>query len=102
MEGFEKRRGEVRGVGAGGEREGDGGALGAEEDGGDGGVVGEGFAPPATRDRVSVVLGWGMGVEVEGGGLVDCSCVVVFAFEGWGDVRVDPEGPEGVVEVEDD
>ena len=78
MEGFEKRRGEVRGVGAGGEREGDGGALGAEEDGGDGGVVGEGFAPPATRDRVSVILGLGNGGGGGGGRtcrLLLCCCL---------------------------
>ena len=51
MEGFEKRRGEVRRVGAGGEREGDARALRPEQDAGYGGVVREGLAPSVRKDR---------------------------------------------------
>lgn len=43
-------------------------------------------------------IGWvegGVGIPIYG------FCTVVFGFEGWGDVCVYPEGPEGVVEVED-
>lgn len=55
------------------------GGFRREQDGGDVRVKGEGFAQP-----------------------VDGFGVVVLSFQGRGDVGVDPEGPEGVVEVEDD
>ena len=62
--------------------------VGGAKDGRDGGVEGEVLGFVAVEHVRGARGGGGTGGRGFG--------------EGWGDVRVDPEGPEGVVEVEDD
>lgn len=103
MQLFEKGGGDVGGGGPRGcsECDGRGGGFGGEEDGGDVRVEGEGFTP--TGEVSGQQERWfpsrvacGMDLPVDGFG------VVVFGFQRRCDVGVDPEGPERIVEVEDD
>lgn len=97
---LKKGSGDVRSGGTGCSCKGNrrGSRFGGEEDGGDIGVEGEGFAPSTdicqTIDGFSTALDWKLELPVDGFG------VVVFGFQGWCNMGVNPKGPESVIEVE--
>lgn len=106
VEELEEGDGNVRGGGAGGggeEERGRGAGFGGEQDGGDVCVEAEAFAPSVCVQcqflaRMVRSKAWMRGkteVDLPVHGLG----VSVFGFQGRRDVRVDPERPEGVVQI---